>query len=277
MARNQLIRFLRGAQSSIPTLNEGEPGFCTDTGKLFVGSSSGNKEIGASSLNNMSTEVTVCIEAGATGTGIDWGSTYAAPTLKAALARFQAPWLINYGSSANETCVNVRVKAGDYSGTTTTDWQINNFQLPLFIAFLGSTATPTLLPCLTFSYCKRVTMCNYGAAPVSLASAFLTYMCPEVWLLNTYPYTFGTSGSGGLSVQYSKVWAASPITISSGSGIYALGGEAFINNITITSTGNAIQADQGSIVRLNTYTINSGAIVKTNGSYVLNNQNVMIS
>lgn len=38
------IRFKRGPESKLPSLSEGEPGFTTDTGKLFVGSSNGNKE-----------------------------------------------------------------------------------------------------------------------------------------------------------------------------------------------------------------------------------------
>jgi len=47
MARNKLIKFFRGAEASLPSLNEGEPGFCTDTGKLYIGSANGNVEIGA--------------------------------------------------------------------------------------------------------------------------------------------------------------------------------------------------------------------------------------
>jgi len=46
MARNQNIQFYRGAQAQLPTLNPGEPGFCTDTGSLFVGTSSGNVGVG---------------------------------------------------------------------------------------------------------------------------------------------------------------------------------------------------------------------------------------
>ena len=43
------IQIKRGTESGIPTLAEGEPGFTTDTHKLFIGSSSGNKLIGPSS------------------------------------------------------------------------------------------------------------------------------------------------------------------------------------------------------------------------------------
>ena len=40
------IKLKRGLEATIPTLQEGEPGFTTDSKKLFVGSDAGNIEIG---------------------------------------------------------------------------------------------------------------------------------------------------------------------------------------------------------------------------------------
>ena len=36
------IQFKRGLKVSLPTLSEAEPGFCTDTKEIFIGSSGGN-------------------------------------------------------------------------------------------------------------------------------------------------------------------------------------------------------------------------------------------
>lgn len=43
MPRKVLIRILRGPEAQLPTLNEGELGFCTDTKKLYIGTSAGNQ------------------------------------------------------------------------------------------------------------------------------------------------------------------------------------------------------------------------------------------
>ena len=40
------IKIKRGLEAALPTLQEGEPGFTTDSKKLFVGSDAGNIEIG---------------------------------------------------------------------------------------------------------------------------------------------------------------------------------------------------------------------------------------
>lgn len=40
------IKLKRGLEATIPTLQEGEPGFTIDSGKLFIGTEEGNKEIG---------------------------------------------------------------------------------------------------------------------------------------------------------------------------------------------------------------------------------------
>lgn len=42
MARKTLIQIRRGAEAALGTLAEGELGFCTDSGKLYIGSVSGN-------------------------------------------------------------------------------------------------------------------------------------------------------------------------------------------------------------------------------------------
>lgn len=42
MARNVLIQILYGLETNIGTLNVGELGYCTDTQKLYIGTSAGN-------------------------------------------------------------------------------------------------------------------------------------------------------------------------------------------------------------------------------------------
>lgn len=42
MARKALIQIRRGLESAIGTLAAGELGFCTDTSKLYIGSTAGN-------------------------------------------------------------------------------------------------------------------------------------------------------------------------------------------------------------------------------------------
>lgn len=43
-----LIRFKRGPKASMPTLQPGEPGWCMDTGELFIGTASeGNIHVGS--------------------------------------------------------------------------------------------------------------------------------------------------------------------------------------------------------------------------------------
>jgi len=44
------LKFRRGLKTDLPTLAAGEPGFCTDTYELFIGSAGGNKNIPASSV-----------------------------------------------------------------------------------------------------------------------------------------------------------------------------------------------------------------------------------
>jgi len=46
MSSRAVIVFFRGEEADMPELREGEPGFATDTMKLYVGSSSGNILIG---------------------------------------------------------------------------------------------------------------------------------------------------------------------------------------------------------------------------------------
>lgn len=48
-----LIKFKRGPKERIPALQPGEPGFCLDTGELYIGTDStpaGNKLIGGSGV-----------------------------------------------------------------------------------------------------------------------------------------------------------------------------------------------------------------------------------
>lgn len=39
------IQFRRGAESDLPTLAEAEPGMAADTGKLYIGTAGGNREV----------------------------------------------------------------------------------------------------------------------------------------------------------------------------------------------------------------------------------------
>lgn len=49
-----LIKIKRGLKANIPTLQVGEPGFCTDTKELFVGSPDGNKLVGEGTFLKLS-------------------------------------------------------------------------------------------------------------------------------------------------------------------------------------------------------------------------------
>lgn len=49
-----IIKIKRGLKANIPTLEVGEPGFCTDTKELFVGSSDGNKLVGEGTFLKLS-------------------------------------------------------------------------------------------------------------------------------------------------------------------------------------------------------------------------------
>ena len=53
------IKIKRGLEAALPTLQEGEPGFTTDSKKLFVGSDAGNIEIGGGGGN---TEIEALVE-----------------------------------------------------------------------------------------------------------------------------------------------------------------------------------------------------------------------
>lgn len=48
MPRDALIKIRRGLESQLPTLEIGELGYCTDTGKLYIGTQSGNQLLVAS-------------------------------------------------------------------------------------------------------------------------------------------------------------------------------------------------------------------------------------
>ena len=39
------IQFRRGSESDLPTLAEAEPGMAADTGKLYIGTAGGNREV----------------------------------------------------------------------------------------------------------------------------------------------------------------------------------------------------------------------------------------
>ena len=40
------IQFKRGKKETLPQLPDGTPGWCSDTGELFVGSPAGNRKVG---------------------------------------------------------------------------------------------------------------------------------------------------------------------------------------------------------------------------------------
>lgn len=46
MGRDTLIRFYKGPKAGMPVLEEGEPGYCTDTKELFIGTANGNILVG---------------------------------------------------------------------------------------------------------------------------------------------------------------------------------------------------------------------------------------
>ena len=47
------IQLRRGAARSIPRLSAGEPGWCTDTKQLFIGTDEGNEKIADAALFNL--------------------------------------------------------------------------------------------------------------------------------------------------------------------------------------------------------------------------------
>lgn len=47
---SNLIKVKRGTKSSLPTLNVGELGFCSDTNELYIGTASGNVKLAPSSV-----------------------------------------------------------------------------------------------------------------------------------------------------------------------------------------------------------------------------------
>ena len=47
------LKFKRGLQSALPSLAIGEPGFTTDTYRLYVGGPNGNKLIGGDQFINL--------------------------------------------------------------------------------------------------------------------------------------------------------------------------------------------------------------------------------
>ncbi len=49
----QSIQIKRGNESNVPTLQSGEPAIALDSGKLFIGTPSGNKQIGASDASEV--------------------------------------------------------------------------------------------------------------------------------------------------------------------------------------------------------------------------------
>lgn len=54
MPRKSLIKIRRGTETQLPTLDVGEPGFCTDTNKLYIGTSTGNQLlVAAQSVGDM--------------------------------------------------------------------------------------------------------------------------------------------------------------------------------------------------------------------------------
>lgn len=58
------IKLKRGLEATIPTLQEGEPGFTTDSKKLFVGSDTGNIEIvTVEQLNNALGDIDSALDA----------------------------------------------------------------------------------------------------------------------------------------------------------------------------------------------------------------------
>lgn len=54
MPRKSLIKIRRGTETQLPTLDVGELGFCTDTNKLYIGTSTGNQLlVAAQSVGDM--------------------------------------------------------------------------------------------------------------------------------------------------------------------------------------------------------------------------------
>lgn len=61
------LQFKRGMEENLPQLKIGEPAFCTDTGNLYIGGSSGNlrinRDVRIGSLNALETKANTLVDA----------------------------------------------------------------------------------------------------------------------------------------------------------------------------------------------------------------------
>lgn len=107
MARNVGIQMLRGIAANIPSLLSGEQYFATDTQKLFVGTASGNLQVGPTPNNASVASQTV----NAT-TAIITNSLLPVPTSKLKIgSTFQ--WNVNMSKTAAGTgAVSFQIRAG---------------------------------------------------------------------------------------------------------------------------------------------------------------------
>lgn len=102
------LQVRRGLEADIPTLAEGEPGFSTDSKKLFIGSSTGNTQIGAQGA------------AGESGVGVPEGGTTGQVLAKNSDTNFDTGWVDQSAGSGSPTIQKIWFFTAAGTGTAAT-------------------------------------------------------------------------------------------------------------------------------------------------------------
>ena len=151
MARNVSIQVLRGIAANIPTLNAGEFYFTTDTLKLFVGSASGNLQVGPTPSNAASASQTI----NAATTAALAGSALAVPTSKLKIGSVFI-WNLTVSKTAAGTAANTfNILCGTTGGSSDTS--------------LIALATPTATGAIDTAQVQVVLTCR---GPLSASGIF---------------------------------------------------------------------------------------------------------
>lgn len=141
MARNVTIQVLRGVAANIPTLSAGEFYFATDTLKLFVGTASGNLQVGPTPANASTASQTINA---ATTTALA-GSALAVPTSKLKIGSVFV-WEITVSKTAAGTAANTfNVRCGTTGGVS--DTSLLALALPTATGVVDTAQIQIILTC----------------------------------------------------------------------------------------------------------------------------------
>lgn len=141
MARNVSIQHLRGISANIPALNVGEFYFATDTLKLYVGSASGNLQVGPTPNNASITNQTI----NAATTAALAGSTLAVPTSKLKIGSVFI-WDLTVSKTAAGTAANTfNVRMGTTGGAS--DASLMALALPVGTGVIDTAQIQIVLTC----------------------------------------------------------------------------------------------------------------------------------